>query len=62
LKSLHVPIIADQLTHQQDKPGSPAPLETQAKPGSELVDVKNKLKITVLRKIVFDVPQQRRRL
>jgi dephospho-CoA kinase len=63
LESLNVPVIdADQLAHQLVKPGSPALLEIQATFGHELVDANGVLNRPVLRKIVFDNPQQRKRL
>jgi dephospho-CoA kinase len=63
LESLNVPVIdADLLAHQLVKPGSPALQEIQAAFGDELVDENGALNRPALRKIVFDDPQQRRRL
>jgi dephospho-CoA kinase len=63
LESLNVPVIdADLLAHQLVKPGSPALLEIQATFGDELVDANGALNRPALRKIVFDNPQQRKRL
>lgn len=63
LESLGVPVIdADQLAHQLVKPGSPALLEIQAAFGDDLVDANGALDRSALRKIVFDNPQQRKRL
>ncbi len=63
LESLGVPVIdADLLAHKLVKPGSPALLEIQATFGDELVDANGALDRSALRKIVFDDPQQRRRL
>jgi dephospho-CoA kinase len=63
LESLSVPVIdADLLAHQLVKPGSPALLEIQAAFGHELVDTNDALNRPALRKIVFDNPQQRKRL
>jgi dephospho-CoA kinase len=63
LESLGVPVIdADLLAHQLVKPGSPALLEIQGIFGNELVDDKGELNRAALRKIVFDNPQQRKRL
>lgn len=63
LESLGIPVIdADLLAHQLVKPGSPALLEIQATFGDELVDDKGVLNRAALRKIVFDDPQQRKRL
>ncbi|MES9944174.1 MAG: dephospho-CoA kinase [Candidatus Thiodiazotropha sp.] len=63
LESLGVPVIdADLLAHKLVKPGSPALLEIQATFGDELVNANGALDRSALRKIVFDDPQQRRRL
>ncbi|MEW8032954.1 MAG: dephospho-CoA kinase [Candidatus Thiodiazotropha endolucinida] len=63
LESLGVPVIdADQLAHQLVKHGSPALLEIQAAFGDDLVDANGALDRSALRKIVFDNPQQRKRL
>ncbi|MEW8036791.1 MAG: dephospho-CoA kinase [Candidatus Thiodiazotropha sp.] len=63
LESLGVPVIdADLLAHQLVNPGSPALLEIQATFGDELVNDKGELNRAALRKIVFDNPQQRKRL
>ncbi|MEW7975525.1 MAG: dephospho-CoA kinase [Candidatus Thiodiazotropha endolucinida] len=63
LESLGVPIIdADQLAHKLVKPGTPVLLEIQAAFGDGLVDVNGELNRAALRKIVFDDPQQRKRL
>ncbi|MFI0414909.1 MAG: dephospho-CoA kinase [Candidatus Thiodiazotropha sp.] len=63
LESLNVPVIdADRLAHQLVKPGSPALLEIQAAFGDDLLDANGALDRSALRKIVFDNPQQRKRL
>ncbi|MEW8353011.1 MAG: dephospho-CoA kinase [Candidatus Thiodiazotropha sp.] len=63
LESLGVPVIdADLLAHKLVKPGSPALLEIQASFGDDLVNEKGELNRATLRKIVFDDPQQRKRL
>ncbi|MCU7941910.1 MAG: dephospho-CoA kinase [Candidatus Thiodiazotropha sp. (ex Cardiolucina cf. quadrata)] len=63
LESLGVPVTdADRLAHQLVKPGSPALLEIQAAFGNELVGANGVLNRSALRKIVFDNPQQRKRL
>jgi dephospho-CoA kinase len=63
LESLNVPVIdADQLAHQLVKPGSPALLTIQNTFGGDLVDDSGALNRSALRKIVFDDPEQRKRL
>jgi dephospho-CoA kinase len=63
LESLNVPVIdADQLAHQLVKPGSPALLTIQNTFGDDLVDDSGALNRSALRKIVFDDPEQRKRL
>ncbi|MES9827265.1 MAG: dephospho-CoA kinase [Candidatus Thiodiazotropha sp.] len=63
LESLNVPVIdADRLAHQLVEPGSPALLEIQAAFGDDLLDANGALDRSALRKIVFDNPQQRKRL
>jgi dephospho-CoA kinase len=63
LESLNVPVIdADLLAHRLVKPGSPALLEIQTTFGDDLVDARGELDRAALRKIVFDDPQQRKRL
>ncbi|MET0110218.1 MAG: dephospho-CoA kinase [Candidatus Thiodiazotropha sp.] len=63
LESMGVPVIdADRLAHQLVRPGSPVLQEIQAAFGDDLVDTNGALDRSALRKIVFDDPQQRRRL
>ncbi|MES9969508.1 MAG: dephospho-CoA kinase [Candidatus Thiodiazotropha sp.] len=63
LESLGVPVIdADLLAHQLVKPGSPALSEIQATFGDELIGADGALDRSALRGIVFDDPQQRKRL
>jgi dephospho-CoA kinase len=63
LESLGVPVIdADILAHRLVEPGSPALQEIQAAFGTHLVDTEGRLDRTALRSIVFERPEQRKRL
>ncbi len=63
LESLGVPVIdADRLARQLVAPGSPALAEIQVTFGGHLVDDAGCLDRVALRGIVFDNPEQRRRL
>jgi len=63
LESLGVPVIdADMLARQIVEPGSPALDEIRAGFGENLVDSNGMLDRAALRRIVFEQPEQRRRL
>ncbi len=63
LESLGFPVIdSDRLAHQLVEPHAPALGEIQAAFGEHLVDAHGRLDRTALRQIVFDHPEQRRRL
>jgi dephospho-CoA kinase len=63
LESLGVPIIdADTLAHRMVEPGSPALEAIQEAFGDHLVDSDGALNRAALREIVFDHPEQRKRL
>lgn len=63
LESLGVPVIdADTLAHRMVEPGSPVLQEIQATFGTHLVDAEGRLDRAALRRIVFDRPEQRKRL
>ncbi len=63
LESLGVPVIdADRLAHRMVEPDSPALAEIKASFGDHLVDAEGRLDRAALRDIVFDNPEQRRKL